>query len=151
MKIWAKYLIIGWSIVTFAIVIVSYQLTKSWFTEYEIMAVYKVPEKMATTNNAPGWEVVAKDLFYIEGDPLALMPGSGVEMPGVGVETTSITKDEFLDKMKKAKGITIRPRTNVKDESIYLFLPLYAFAVWMLPVLVFSLVGLLFSRNDEVR
>ena len=53
--------------------------------------------------------------------------------------------------MKKAKGITIRPRTNVKDESIYLFLPLYAFAVWMLPVLVFSLVGLLFSRNDEVR
>ena len=52
MKIWAKYLTIGWSIVTVAIVIVSFQLMKSHFIEedYEVMMVYKVPEKMPATD-----------------------------------------------------------------------------------------------------
>lgn len=136
MKIWAKYLTIGWSIVTVAIVIVSFQLMKSHFIEedYEVMMVYKVPEKMAATDNVPGhWETISENLFYNKDV----------------FDTISITKKEFIDRMKKAKGVTIESKTKIKDKSVYLFLPLYAFAVWTIPIVVFSLVGLLFSRKAE--
>lgn len=138
MNIWAKYLTIGWSIVTVAIVIVSFQLMKNQFIEedYEVMMVYKVPEKMATTDNVPShWEAVAENLFYNKDI----------------FDTISITKKEFVERMKKAKGVTIESKNKIKDKSVYLFLPLYAFAVWTVPILVFSLVGLLFSRKAEVK
>jgi len=144
MKIWAKYLTIGWSIVTVAIVIVSFQLMKSHFIEedYEVMMVYKVPEKMPATDKFPhDWEAVAENLFYNKTDPLGLLE----------FNTISITKKQFVDRMKKAKGVTIESKTKIKDKSAYLFLPLYAFGVWAIPILLFSLVGLLFSRRTEVR
>jgi hypothetical protein len=136
MKLWAKYLIIGWSIVTVAIVIVSFQLMKSHFIEedYEIMMVYKEPEKMPASDNGPGhWEAVAENLFFNKDV----------------FDTIAITKKEFVDRMKKAKGVTIDSKTTIKDKSVYLFLPLYTFLVWTIPILVFSLVGFLFSRKAE--
>jgi hypothetical protein len=138
MKIWAKYLTIGWFIVCVAIVIVSFQLMKSHFVEedYEVMMVYKVPEKMAATDKfTHDWEAVAENLFYNKDV----------------FDTISITKKEFVDRMKKAKGVTIESKTKIKDKSVYLLLPLYAFAVWTIPILVFSLVGLLFSRKTEPK
>jgi hypothetical protein len=131
MKIWAKYLIIGWSIVTVGIIIVSFQLMKNHFIEetYEVWVVYKDLEE------AGDLELIAQDLFYNKDVFDTLNP--------------SITKKEFVERMKKAKRITIESKNKIKDKSIYLFLPLYAFAVWMIPILVFSLIGLLFSRKAE--
>jgi hypothetical protein len=138
MKLWAKYLTIGWSIVCVAIVIVSYQLMKSHFVEedYEISTVLKVPEKIPSTDKeSHNIEMIGEFLF------------SGKDV----FHTVSITKKEFVEKIKKAKGITIETKTKVKDNSIYLILPLYAFAIWMIPILVFSLVGLLFLTKKEVK
>lgn len=144
MKIWAKYLTIGWSVVSVGIVIVSFQIIKDSYLEedYEVMMVYKVPEKVAPTDKFPSeweavgeWEAVAENLFF----------GKNV------FNTLSITKKEFVDRMKKAKGVTIKSKNKIKDKSIYLLLPLYAFTVWSIPIFVFSLVGLLFSRRNEPK
>lgn len=138
MKSWTKYLIIGWSIVSVGIIIVSFQLMKNDFIQedYEIMMIYKTPEKIPPTEKFPNeWEVLAEDLFY----------GKDV------FDTLSITKKQFADRMKKAKGVTIESKNKVKDKSVYVFLPLYAFAVWAIPILVFSLLGILFYRKGEAK
>ncbi len=138
MRIWARYLIIGWSIVSVAIVIVTFQLMKSHFIEedYEVTLVYKTPEKVKSLSNPEKeWEIVAESLF------------SGKDV----YETISITKKEFIERIKKAKSVTIESKSKVKDTSIYLFFPIYAFIVWTIPVLVFSLLGLLFSKKDEAK
>jgi hypothetical protein len=135
-KAWAKYLIVGWSIVSVAIVIVSFQLMKGHFIEedYEITMIYKIPEKVVMTNDTQ-IELLGQPLFQ----------GKDI------FDNLSITKKEFVERMKKAKGITIESRNKIKDKLVYLFLPLYAFAVWMIPTVVFALVGLLFSRKAEVK
>lgn len=143
MKAWMKYLIIGWSIVSVGIVIVSFQLMKlnSIEESHSIMLVYKAPEKPAPTGNvSDGWEVIAEDLFYNKNGNDLLSPFD-----------PTITKKEFVDKMKKAKGITIESKSKVKDNSIYLWFPIYSFLVWGVPILVFSLVGLLFSRKSDSK
>lgn len=132
-RIWAKYLIIGWSAVSVAIVIVSFQLMKSQFVEedYGVTTVYKLPEKTPGTS----WELIGESLFH----------NNDIS------DSISITKKEFVDRMKKAKGVVIESKTKIKDKTVYLLLPLYAFAVWIIPILVFSLVGLLFSRKTESK
>ena len=143
MKIWAKYLIIGWSIVSAAIIIVSFQIMKNDYIEedYEVMMVYTVPEKEKIEGSTGHLEAIAADLFYKKTDPLSLLD----------YVAPALTKKEFVEKMKKAKGITIESNSKIKDKIIYVYLPIYAFAVWMIPILVFSLMGLLFSRKAEGR
>jgi hypothetical protein len=141
MRTWIKYLIIGWSIVSIVLVIVSFQLAKSDFVkeDYEIMMVLKAPEKAALTP-PPGYildepEVIAEKLF----------PKQKAKDFLHGLDP-SITKKEFVDKIKKAKGVTIESKTKV-DKAIYVILPIYAFLVWGIPILVFSLVGVIFGRG----
>ena len=153
MRTWMKYLIIGWSIVSVGIIIVSFQIMKTDFIQedYEINMIYKSPEKFVPKSAESivdsalkgkkekqadfphEWEVVAESLFY-EKDVF---------------DTLSITKKEFTDRMKKAKGVTIESKNKVKDKSVYVFLPLYAFTVWAIPILVFSLLGSLFTKKRE--
>lgn len=138
MRTWAKYLTIGWSIVTLAIVITSFQLLKYNFIEedYEVTVNYKMPEKMASTNDVENqWEVVGESLFH----------GKDV------FAATSITKKEFVDRIKRAKGITIETKNRVKENSVYILFPFYAFIIWTIPIIVFSLIGLLFSRKTETK
>jgi hypothetical protein len=144
MKGWMKYLIIGWSIVSVGLVIVSFQLAKSDFIkeDYEIMMVLKAPEKAALTP-PPGYildepEVIAEKLF----------PGQKAKDFLDGLDP-SITKKEFVDKIKKAKGVTIESKTKV-NKAIYMILPIYAFLVWGIPILVFSLVGVIFGRAKKI-
>jgi len=111
---------------------------KSHFIEedYEVTLVYKTPEKVkSATNSDKEWEIVAESLFF----------GKDV------FDTISITKKEFIERIKKAKSVTIESKNKVKDTSVYLFFPIYAFIVWSIPVLVFSLIGLLFSRKNETK
>lgn len=138
MKIWAKYLIIGWSIVTVAISILSFQIMKSHFGQekYDILINYKEPEVVAAADNGQdGWEFVGESLFY----------GKDI------YDKITITLKEFVDRMKKAKGVTIDSKTTIKDKSIYLYLPLYVFAIWAVPILVFCFLGLLFSAKLESK
>jgi len=58
-----------------------------------------------------------------------------------------LNKDEFIKRIKEAKKIELQAHYKIKNKSIYLFLPIYAFLVWGLPILVFSLVGNLFSKK----
>jgi len=138
MKVWAKYLVVGWSVIAAAIVVVSFTLMKSHFVEeeYEIMMAYKVPEKVAAANNTQSdWELVGENLFQGQD----------------AFDSISITKKQFVERMRKAKGVTIESKQRVKDNALYLYLPLYAFAVWMMPILVFSLLGMLFSGKAQTK
>lgn len=136
MKAWIKYLILGWSIVSVGITIVSFQIMKSQFIEedYQVSVFYKEPEK----GSADGRKEIGVLLFDYK-DPLGLLKN----------DPMTITKKEFVDMMKMAKDVNIVPKSWVKDRAIYLYLPMYAFVVWAIPIVVFSLVGLLFSRKVE--
>jgi len=141
MRAWIKYLIIGWSIVSLGIVIVSFQLMKAHYIEegYEIMMVHK-PTRM--------------QLDKIPGEPDKFIEGTIAESlfndPNP-YRNMSITKEEFVERMKKAKGVTIESKRMVKDKSIYLFFPLYSFIIWGLPILIFSLVGTIFGREKRTQ
>lgn len=134
MRIWAKYLIIGWSIVSVGIIIVTFQIMKAAFIDedYEITIAYKTPEKVqATGNTQKEWEIVGETLFHDVFDEI------------------SITKKQFIERIQKAKGITIESKHKLNDYKIYIYLPLYAFAVWGVPIVVFTLLGILFSKKKE--
>jgi hypothetical protein len=141
MKTWMKYLVIGWSIASVGIIIVSFQLIKSNVIKehHTITMVYKTPEKPAAIDKVPiGWEVIAEELFH-EKDVFDRL----------SVLDPTITKLEFVDKIKKAKGLTIESKRNITDNSIYIFFPIYSFFVWGLPILVFSLIGVIFGREKK--
>lgn len=133
MKIWIKYLIIGWSIMCIGIIVVSYQIMKFNFVneEYEITMSYKVPAKIPSQESkANDWIIVAETLF-----PQGL------------VDQAFTTQKEVKEKLMKAKGVTIKSKNEVKDNLIYVFLPLYAFIIWAFPILIFSLIGILFGKK----
>ncbi len=134
MRTWMKYLVIGWSIISVGIIIISFQFMKKDFIEeaYEIYTVYKTPEK---ENSSSNWETIGENLFYEKDDH--------------DLFNKFISKEEFVERMKKAKGINIYTKNRIKDRSIYVQLPLYAFAVWAIPILVFSLVGSLFTKKHD--
>jgi len=58
-----------------------------------------------------------------------------------------LSKDEFIEQIKGVKSIELKSTHKVKNNKIYIFLPLYAFGIWAIPIFVFSLVGNLFSRK----
>jgi hypothetical protein len=62
MKQWTKYLVIGWSIVSIGVIIVSFQILKTDYIQddYEIMIVLKTPEKIA---EFPNVELLAENIF----------------------------------------------------------------------------------------
>jgi hypothetical protein len=140
MRTWIKFLIIGWSIVSVGIIIVSFQLTKNVFIQedYQILIEHKGPP-------ANAWKPPETDIVVSNN-------------PGIFdqfiFETESITKQDFVNMMKKAKSVTIESKNKIKDNSIYLLLPIYAFTIWGLPILVFSGVGIIFGRgkgNQMIR
>ncbi len=128
MKTLIKYLIVGWSIVTISIIIISYQIMKEEFIQedYFISFPLKNPEKISDKIT-----LIAEGLFGRDKDGYP----------------TVLTKKEFVEKIKKAKGVTIESQNKVKNKLIFLFLPLYSFTVWAVPILIFSLIGILFGKN----
>lgn len=121
------------------IFIVSYQMLKSEATVERHM-VMLIPN--AAENAAPAdghWEIIGEDLFggnLIDRkiDPLSLYE-------------PSITKKEFVHRMKKAKGVTIESKTRAIGKIVYVLFPIYAFAIWAIPITVFSVLGLIFGKE----
>jgi hypothetical protein len=132
MRLWTKYLVVGWSLVCIGIVIVSFQVMKRQFIEedFEVMLVYQSPQ-----NTESGENIVGEDLFH------------GKDWVG----KAAITKENFVDRIKKAKGFNIWSKHRVVNKGIFLYLPLYAFAVWAVPIVVLSLIGVLFSREKTKK
>ena len=136
MKDWTKFLIIGWSIVSVGIIIVSFQIMKEDFIQedYTIMMLLKTPERFAPTEEFPeGIVFDAQNLFH----------GKDI------FDEFSITKKQFVERIKKAKEVTIESKNKIEDKSIYILLPLYAFGVWAIPIIVFALIGILFTKKDR--
>ena len=134
MGTWAKYLIIGWSMVSIGIIIVAFQVMEEDFIEkdFDVVMIYKTPEK-ASADLPSNLTAIGEDLFYGKDE----------------FDNLSITKEQFVERMKKAKGITIQSKNRIKDRSIYIYLPIYGFAIWAIPILVFSLLGNLFIKKRD--
>jgi hypothetical protein len=58
-----------------------------------------------------------------------------------------LSKEKFIERVKVAKYIELHSNFKVKNKSIYLYLPIYAFMVWAFPILMFALLGNLFKTN----
>ena len=125
MKAWTKYLVIGWSIICVGITIVSFQIMKNDYIQedYDIFLPLRVPEKLEG-----GLEFMGPLIYADEKEKF-------------------LSKEQFIERAKGAKSIELRGTSKVKNKAIYLYLPIYAFVVWALPILMFVLVGNLFGKT----
>lgn len=127
MRIWMKYLIIGWSIVVVGLLIISFQIMKKQFIQedYEIALPLCKPE--VVDKNI---EFIAGVLYYDDNEKF-------------------LSKHEFINRIKGVKSIKLESNHRVKDNVIYIALPLYTFGLWALPIFVFALVGNLFTGKAK--
>lgn len=123
-----RYFVIGWSIVTIGILIVSYGIMKKDYVQeqYEIVLSTKDPEAFEVAFS----QVSANIFHYTDNEGVAHLTN----------------KPTMLDNVDR-KGIKVRSNNQVKNARIYLFLPIYAFLIWALPIAVFSLLGRLFLKR----
>lgn len=150
MKTYFKYLIIGWSIVSVALVVLFFQITKDSVIEEEY--VIQQPELISSKVN----EFIKKKRSE---DPKSVPTGREMLLnnaPSYGYleeylqkVRKTITKEE-LNAILKDEGLKIKCQRKIDDPAaVYILFPLFAFFIWALPVTVFSLVGLLFSKNSK--
>lgn len=142
MKTWMKYLIIGWSIACVGIFIVSYQMLKSEAI-VERHSVTLIPRSPENATPAYDWEAAGDDLFGRDIVDKKIDPLSFYE--------PSITKQEFVHRMKNAKGVIIESKTRAIGKIIYVLFPIYAFAIWAIPITVFLVLGMIFGREERSR
>lgn len=123
MKTWAKYLVIGWSIICIGVILLSFQIMKDDFIkqDYDIYLPLKVPEKINDN-----FEFIGSSLYHND--------------------EKFLSKEEFIKRVKGIKSIELQSDYKV-NKAIYLVLPIYAFMVWALPILMFALLGNLFGKN----
>ncbi len=123
---WMKYLVIGWSIVCVGIALFTYPIMKKQFIDedYEIYLPFKEPVK------------VGKNSYQLT-EPLFQ-------------QDEHITKKQMVSRLQNTniENITITTVQKRFDDRIYVILPLFTFFVWFVPVTVFSLVGVLFTRRS---
>ena len=136
MNTWMKYLVVGWSIVSLGIILVSFQLmNKNLINENYIIPL---PETLQAKISE------AKKHDYTNQEVIDYLQDKFKEL--IDRETLSI-KAEELNKLLMTKELHIKSQHNV-DSIIYLILPIYAFGIWAIPILVFSIVGSIFSRKS---
>ena len=140
MKTWIKYLIIGWSIACSGIFIVSYQMLKSEAI-VERHSVTLIPSSVGNGEPKYDWEAVGDDIFGRDLVDKKIDPLSLYE--------PSITKQEFVHRVKNAKGMIIESKTRAIGKIIYVLFPIYAFAIWAIPITVFLVLGMIFGREER--
>ncbi|MBI4764277.1 MAG: hypothetical protein HY787_06710 [Deltaproteobacteria bacterium] len=125
MRTWTKLLVVGWSILCIGIIVVSFQIMKKDYVAetYSIWAPLLVPEKVGD-----GVERLAAWLYPNQNERF-------------------LSKEQFIERVKGAKGVELKSEHTVKNKAIYLYLPIYSFVVWAFPILVFVAVGRLFEKN----
>jgi hypothetical protein len=127
MTTWMKYLVIGWSIVCVGIALFTYPIMKKQYIDedYEIYLPLKEPVKVGKNSYR-----LSESLFQ---------------------QDERITKKQLVSRLENTniENITITTIQKRFDDRIYIVLPLLTFLVWFIPVMVFSLVGILFSRRTD--
>jgi len=136
MNTWMKYLVIGWSIVTLGIILVSFQIMKKDLINENY--IIPLPETLQAKISE------AKKHDYTNQKIIDYLQDKFKEW--IDRETLSI-KAEELNKLLMTKELHIKSQHHV-DSIIYLILPIYAFGIWAIPILVFFLVGSIFSRKS---
>lgn len=128
MKTWVKYLIIGWSIVCIGIIVVSFQILKKDYIQedFSIDLLLRTPEKVGDNI-----ELIADFLYFDQNEK-------------------SLSKDQFIERIKGSKAIEFQSKHTVKNKSIYLYLPIYSFIIWAFPILLFTLLGVLFEKTRTI-
>jgi hypothetical protein len=127
MTTWMKFLVIGWSIVCVGIMLFTYPIMKKQYIDedYEIYLALKGPVKVGKNSYR-----LSESLFQ---------------------QDERITKKQMVSRLQdiNIENITITTIQKRFDDRIYIVLPLFTFLVWVIPVTVFSLVGVLFSRRTD--
>jgi hypothetical protein len=122
-----KFLVIGWSIVCVGIMLFTYPIMKKQYIDedYEIYLALKEPVKVGKNSYR-----LSESLFQ---------------------QDERITKKQMVSRLQdiNIENITITTIQKRFDDRIYIVLPLFTFLVWVIPVTVFSLVGVLFSRRTD--
>lgn len=122
-----KFLVIGWSIVCVGIMLFTYPIMKKQYIDedYEIYLALKEPVKVGKNSYR-----LSESLFQ---------------------QDERITKKQMVSRLQDTniENITITTIQKRFDDRIYIVLPLFTFLVWVIPVTVFSLVGVLFSRRTD--
>ncbi len=125
MGIWTKYLIVGWSLITVGIILVSFQIMK-----YDLIKEdYELTEFLKTSETTPKDVSIEGELFKDN-----------------AFGEWAITKSEFISRIKNSEGIRLRSNHKIQYQKIYLYLPIYGFVVWSAPICVFALLGFLFGK-----
>lgn len=122
MKAFFKLLVIGWSIACVGIFIISYKEMKLGTHSIKVELYMLKP-------SGGGWQ----DVLKIE---------SLTEPPGVIPQWFKEVAAQ------NPKSLEYR-ETNSLEGRFYFLLPTFCFAVWAIPILVFSTVGLLFGKKDK--
>lgn len=120
MKAFFKLLVIGWSIACVGIFIISYKEMKLGTQSTKVELNMLKP-------SGGGWQ----DVLKIE---------SLTQPPGVipqWFKEIAVQNPESLEYRE----------TNSLEGKFYFLLPMFCFAVWAFPILVFSTVGLLFGKR----
>jgi hypothetical protein len=122
MKTFFKLLVIGWSIACIGVFAVSYK-------EMRLGAQSTTVELNMLVPSGGGWQ----DVLRIE---------SLAEPPGV-------VPQWFKEiAAHNPKSLEYREK-NTLEGRFYLLLPTFCFAVWGIPIVVFSTVGLLFGKKER--
>ena len=136
MKTWMKYLVIGWSIVSVGLILVTFQIMKKDFIEerYFIKPPALLQNKI---NNAKEERYSNKEIYeYLVDKYKELL-----------IDKKMSKNTEELNDILKDEGI-LRIESQHRTESlIYLLLPAYTFLIWAVPIMVFSLCGLVFDKK----
>lgn len=154
MNTWIKYLIIGWSIVSVGLVVLSFRVTKRSIIEekYFISLPESIQHKISRiiTPRLPEGFILDMTNYKKEGftdqEIFDYTLKKLAEM--LSDAKITLTTKEFNTILKDVKELQIESQHKVKNPlEFYILFPLYAFLIWALPIIVFSLVGLVFSRK----
>ena len=128
MNTWMKYFIFGWSLITVGVILVSFQIMKYDFIKED----YGLTEYLKNSGTNPEGVSIEEDLFRDN-----------------AFGQWAITKSDFINRIKNSEGIRLKSNHRVKDRKIYLYLPVYGFIVWSVPIFVFYLLGCLGRKEKQ--
>lgn len=128
MRIWMKYFIVGWSIVTVGIILVSFEIMKYDFIKED----YEITEYLKNLGTKPRGVTLEEELFRDN-----------------AFGQWAITKSDFIKRIKNIERIYLKSNHEVQYKTIYLYLPLYGFIVWGVPIFGFFLLGNLFGVSKN--
>ena len=144
MRTYFKYLIICWSIICTALFFYLVKIMKIETTETKYV-IHPMKEGNITTKEIMDLEISPPPGFVIDKDsPLTTKELRQLE------RNFELKNDYYalnLIRLLKEKGVEIEFKQGIKDAQFAVLFITFAFIVWAIPIVVFSLLGLMFGRS----